>query len=129
MDPERSDPPGIGNFQFHMSNYMETARLIIGLASASIAGLAIYVESVHRANPAQLPAIRAHAAWPLSFFAWTVIYGVIFSGLLSWRYEAYCHKPSSYTNRWYALNAALGFSALICFGVGYASFAIVLLAS
>jgi hypothetical protein len=129
MDPERAKPPGIGNFLPHLKNYMATARLIIGLAAGSIAALAAYMESVGRACPCRIEAVKAHVVWPLSFFAWTIIYGVVFTGLLARSYEEYCHDADSYKRPSHVLNVALGFSMLVCFGIGYAWFAWALLGS
>ena len=61
---------------------------------------------------------RGLVAWPLSFFGWTVIYGVFFTGSLAWRYEVYCHNPDSYTRTCYIANTALGFSTVISFAAG-----------
>jgi hypothetical protein len=129
MDPERADPPGIGTFLPHLKNYMATARLIVGLAAASIAAMGAYLESVGRTSPCRIETVRTHAAWPLSFFAWTIIYGVLFTGLLARSYEEYCHNPYSYTRLPYVRNTALGFSTLVCFAVGYVFFAWMLLKS
>src|SRR5205807_6824769 len=50
MDPNKSKKSyangiklaGIGTFRPHLSNYMQTTRLIVGLASLSIGGFAAY---------------------------------------------------------------------------------------
>ena len=114
---------GRGTFEPHNRNYMELAKLVIGLGSASIAALAIFFfkadDAVH--------GLRRYIASPLIFFAATVVYGVAFIGLLVWRYEKYCHDSNSYTSRWYALVAALGASMMVSLALGYAVFVGILL--
>ena len=96
MDPDHCQKDG-RTFVTHLTNYMSTARLMIGLAAASIAGIAAYLGKL---EPNRFEIARGLVAWPLSFFGWTVIYGVLFTGSLAWRYEVYCHNPDSYTRPW-----------------------------
>ena len=53
------------------------------------------------------------------FLAFAVLYGVVFSGLLQFFYEQYSQNVRAYTRARYSLTQAFGFSALICFVVGY----------
>src|SRR5947208_2208366 len=114
---------GRGTFEPHNKNYLELAKLIIGLGSASIGAVAVFFFR----NDSSVQGLQRHIAWPLVFFVASVVYGVAFIGMLVWRYERYCHRPESYTRPWYALIRALGFSMLICLASGYAIFVWILL--
>lgn len=121
LDPE--DAGGKGTFERHHKNYLEIAKLVIGLSSASIAAIALLMQDAAKNSRPPF----SHLDWPLVWFAMAIIDGVLFVGLLSWRYEVYCHQAKSYTPGWYATMVALGFSLLVMLAGGYAIFAGLLL--
>lgn len=124
LDPKDvGSKKGRGIFEPHNRNYLEVAKLVIGLGSASIGALAIFFFR----NDSYVKGLQAHIKWPLIFFAATVVFGVAFVGALVWRYEKYCHDSGSYTHRWYAFIAALGATMLFCLAAGYSSFTLILL--
>ncbi len=123
LDPE--DAGGKGTFDRHHKNYLEIAKLVIGLSSASIGAIALLMQDAAKNSRPPLP----HLDWPLVWFAMAIVDGVLFVGLMSWRYEVYCHQPKSYTPMWYATMVALGFSLLVMLAGGYAIFAGLLLHS
>ena len=124
LDPkDASGKKGRGTFEPHNKNYLEVAKLVIGLGSASIGVLAIFFFK----NDNNIKGLQTHIKWPLIFFAATVVFGVVFVGTLVWRYEKYCHDSDSYTHRWYAFIKALGIAMLFCLAVGYLSFTLILL--
>ena len=108
LDPKDSGSgtnKGQGTFEPHNKNYLELAKLIIGLGSASIGAVAVFFFRNDRSSQE----LQRHIAWPLIFFVASVVYGVVFIGMLVWRYEQYCHRPESYTWFWYASILSLGF--------------------
>ena len=109
---------GRGTFEPHNKNYLELAKLVIGLGSASIGAVAVFFLR----TDASAQGLQRHIAWPLVFFVGSVVYGVAFIGMLVWRYEKYCHRSESYTRPWYSFILALGFSMLTCLASGYAVF-------
>ena len=99
LDPQDAGSKGDrgrGTFEPHNNNYLEVSKLVISVASASIGAIALFF---FRAD-AIAQGLQRHIAWPLSFFVFSVVYGVSFIGLLVWRYEKYCHRPDSYTRPW-----------------------------
>jgi hypothetical protein len=124
FDP--ADLPNAGNtgtFAPHNSNYLEISKLVVGLASASIAALAVFF---FRDNH-PVSEFRTQIQSPLICFTYTVVFGVSFIGALAWCYERYSHFRTSYTRTWYALVNALGLSMLIALVGGYVSFVTILL--
>jgi hypothetical protein len=116
---------GRGTFEPHNKNYLELAKMVIGLGSASIGAVAVFFFR----NDSSAPGLQRHIAWPLISFVASVVYGVAFIGMLVWRYERYCHRSESYTRPWYSLILSLGFSMLISLASGYAIFVWILLHS
>ena len=51
--------------------------------------------------------------------AFSILYGVVFSGLLQFFYDDYAQDVRAYTRGRYSLIEALGFSSLACFVAGY----------
>jgi hypothetical protein len=93
-------------FGIFLTNYIDVMKLLITVAAASIA---------FGGNP--------HVAWQIvvakSVLAWSILYGILFSSLLLYRYDEYAQDVRSYTANWYASIFALGFGSLICFIVGF----------
>jgi hypothetical protein len=102
---------GRGVFEPHNKNYLEFAKLIIGLGSASIGALALFFYR----NDTPPHVLQQRIGWPLMFFVASTIYGVAFIGVLMWRYEQYCHTSDSYTRPWYVLVLATACSMSICY--------------
>lgn len=82
---------GRGTFEPHNKNYMELAKLVIGLGSASIGAVAVFFFR----NDSSAQGLQHHIAWPLISFVASVVYGVAFIGMLVWRYERYCHRSET----------------------------------
>jgi len=116
---------GRGTFEPHNKNYLELAKLTIGLGSASIGAVAVFF--FRNDTSAQAQGLQHHVAWPLICFVASVVYGVAFIGMMVWRYEQYCHHSESYTRAWHSLILSLGFSMLIFLASGYAIFVWILL--
>jgi hypothetical protein len=93
-------------FGVFLTNYIDVMKLLTTVAAASIA---------FGGNP--------HVAWQIvlakSVLAWSILYGILFSSLLLYRYDEYSQNVKSYTANWYASIFALGFGSLICFIVGF----------
>jgi hypothetical protein len=108
------DPKGEpGAFEPFLAKYLRVAEFVITLATGSIV-LLVGSSSLH-GQTGKLPWIYAS---PLLLLAWCVVYGIVFMVWLIFNYEGYQHGEP-HTRLRYALNLALGFSALACFGVGY----------
>jgi hypothetical protein len=110
------DPHGeTGAFEPLLANYLDIAKVVIGLASGSIV-LLVGSTAFHSAG--RLPASFAS---PLFLLALSILYGVFFMAFMMLHYEAYRHRKgnSTYSGRRYALNRAFGFSCLLCFCIGY----------
>jgi len=100
-------------FEPMLRNYLGVVQLLVTVAAASIAfGNNNGVQAVPKAMPIQIGIAKLLLAESLFF-------GVVFCALLLWRYDEYAQDVTSYTQFWYALISALGFSCLICFVLGY----------
>ena len=51
--------------------------------------------------------------------AFSIFYGIVFSGLLQFFYDEYTQNVRAYTRVRYSLIEALGFSTFVCFVLGY----------
>lgn len=110
------DPHGEkGAFEPLLANYLDIAKVVMGLASGSIV---LLVGSTAFRSAGRLPASFAS---PLFLLALGILYGVVFMAFMMLQYETYRHREgdSTYSRRRYALNQALGFSCLLCFCIGY----------
>src|SRR5262249_5073155 len=67
---DAKDAGGRGEFEPHEKNYLEIAKLVIGLASASLGGITL----VYLSDKAPA-ALKQHLEWPLVCFVMTVLYG------------------------------------------------------
>jgi hypothetical protein len=105
-----------GAFEPLLSNYLDIAKFVLGIASGSIV-LLVGSSAFH--GDKGLPASFAS---PLFVLALCILYGVLFMFFLMFDYEDYRHRlgQSTYTRFKYSRNTALGLSALACFCVGYA---------
>jgi hypothetical protein len=104
-----------GAFEKLLANYLDIAKVVIGLASGSIV-LLVGSAAFHSAG--RLP----HSfASPLFLLALSILYGIIFMVSMMLDYENYRHHPNShtYTKLKYSRNQAFGFSGLLCFCFGY----------
>ncbi|SRR5712692_5001898 len=107
------DPQGIpGAFAPHLANYIRATEYMLTLATASIVLLA--------GSSALHP--NGHLPWffasPLVLLAFSVVYGILFMVLLILNYEQVQHG-NPHTAFEYSRSEALGFSALLCFCLGY----------
>jgi hypothetical protein len=105
-----------GAFTTMLGNYLDIAKAILGLASGSI--VLLVSSSAFHSNGRLPPSFAS----PLFLLALSILYGVLFMTLLMLDYENYQHHPqdNTYTKPKYVRNQTLGFSALLCFCVGYA---------
>jgi hypothetical protein len=67
---------GRGTFEPHNRNYLELAKLVIGLGSASVGALTV----LFLRNDSSAGGLRRQVMWPLAFFVGSVVYGVAFIG-------------------------------------------------
>lgn len=105
-----------GTFEPLLSNYLDIAKFVLGIASGSIV---LLVGSAAFHSPGHLPTSFAS---PLFLLALCILYGVLFMALLMLDYEDYRHRTgvSTYTRLKYSRNIALGVGGLACFCIGYA---------
>ena len=103
-------------FEPLLSNYLDIAKFVLGIASGSIV-LLVGSSALHVDKG--LPTTFAS---PLFVLAFCILYGVLFMFFLMFDYEDYRHRigQSTYTRIKYSRNTALGLSALVCFCTGYA---------
>jgi hypothetical protein len=92
-----------GSFEAGMTSYLRVVEIIIGLATASIVLLGN--SSAIRVN-GRLP---GRYGSPLVLLAMSVIYLVLFIGMLVYTYEQAKHKRESFTHRKYRLLHVLVF--------------------
>lgn len=102
-----------GAFDPFLARYLRAAEFVIGLATGSIV-LLVGSSALH-GNGGHLPWFYAS---PLLLLGICVLYGVFFMVWLIYGYEMYQHA-NPHTKAKYALSEALGFSALLCFALGY----------
>lgn len=92
-------------FEAHLKNYLDVMKLLVTVSAASIAFGA--------PNP------RTGILVAKLVLAFSILYGVVFTGLLQYYYDEYTQNVKSYNVWRYAVIRALGFSALACFVFGY----------
>ena len=103
-----------GSFDTLLVNYLEIAKVILGLASGSIV-LLVSSAAFHSTG------LPPSFASPLFLLALSILYGVFFMALIMLDFESRHHPQNNTFDRLrYARNHALGFSSLLCFSVGYA---------
>jgi hypothetical protein len=108
------EPPGEkGAFEKLLANYLDIAKVVIGLASGSIV---LLVGSASFHSSGRLPASFAS---PLSLLALCILYAIFFMVFEIMNYEDYRHSTRRYSRFKYSRNIALGFGCLLCFCVGY----------
>jgi hypothetical protein len=105
-----------GTFEPLLKHYIGVAQLVFTVAAGSIALGGTSSQAV------PVPVIGAKL-----LLAWCILYGVLFCGLLLWRYDEYGQDKASFTLFWYSLVFALGFSCLVCFVLGYLAWGVALL--
>ena len=109
LDP-RARP---GAFEPFLLKYIRVSEFIIGLATGSIV-LLVGSSALH-GQGGRLPWFYRS---PLLLLAWSVVYGVGFMVWLIFHYEEYQHD-NPHTRLAYTISENLGFSSLVCFGLGY----------
>lgn len=108
------EPPGEkGAFEKLLANYLDIAKVVIGLASGSIV---LLVGSASFRSTGRLPLSFAS---PLFLLTLCILYAVFFMVFEMLNYEDYRHNSRRYTRFKYSRNIALGFGGLLCFCVGY----------
>jgi hypothetical protein len=109
------DPKGIaGAFEPFLAKYLRVGEFIVGLAAASIV-LLLGSSALHNNNSGSLPSFYAS---PLLLLGCCVVYGIAFMVWLTYHYEDYQHG-AKHTRAAYTFSLTVGFSALVCFVVGY----------
>lgn len=96
-----------------LNRYIRLAEFMIGAASGSIV-LIVGSSALH----GQGGRLAWFYASPLILIAASVVYGISFMACQILTYEEVSHGNPHTANQ-YALNETLGFSALLCFVVGY----------
>jgi hypothetical protein len=109
MDP-KGEPRA---FEPFLARYIRAGEFIIGLATGSIV-LLVGSSALH-GQGGRLPWFYAS---PLLLLALCVVYGIAFIVWLIYKYESNQHGEA-YTRFAYILSLTFGFSALVCFIVGY----------
>lgn len=89
-----------------LENYIGVMKLLITVAAASIA--------FGSTSPPKTGVFIAKI-----ILAFSILYGVVFTGLLQFFYDEYTQNVRAYTRLRYSLIEALGFSSLVCFIAGY----------
>jgi hypothetical protein len=108
------EPPGEkGAFEKLLANYLDIAKVVIGLSSGSIV---LLVGSASFRSTGRLPASFAS---PLSLLALSILYAVFFMVFEILNYEGFRHRTRLYSRFKYSRNIGLGFGSLLCFCVGY----------
>jgi hypothetical protein len=108
------EPPGEkGAFEKLLANYLDIAKVIIGLASGSIV---LLVGSASFRSTGLLPASFAS---PLCLLALSILYAVFFMVFEMLNYEDYRHGTRPYSRFKYSRNLGLGFGGLVSFCIGY----------
>ena len=111
---------GVGSFEPTIARYARLVEVILGLTTGSIALLAgtSFFHSLSKLPPTY--------ANPLALLAMSILGLVLFIGLLTFFYEEWQHRSDQYTQTRYRLVVQLGFTGLLCFALGYAWLAYVL---
>jgi hypothetical protein len=111
--PFTFEPRGVaGSFEPRLANYVRAVEYLLGLATGSIV-LLVGSSAIHPNGT--LPWVFAS---PLILLGFCVVYGVLFMVLLIYNYEEFLHHDN-YSRARYVRSQGLGFSALVCFCLGY----------
>jgi hypothetical protein len=106
-------PDEKGSFEKLLANYLDIAKVTIGLASGSIV---LLVGSASFRSTGLLPPSFAS---PLCLLAISILYSVFFMVFEMLNYEDYRHETGTYSRFKYSRNMGLGFGGLVSFCVGY----------
>jgi hypothetical protein len=101
-------------FEPFLAKYLKVSELIISLATGSIV-LLIGSSSLSGGHEGRLPWFYAS---PLFILAFSVLYAIAFSVWMTFHYEMYQHDKV-HSRKQYAFSETLGFSAVVCFLIGY----------
>jgi len=101
-----------GSFEPRLAYYVRAVEYLLGLATGSIV---LLVGSSALNRNGTLPWVFAS---PLIVLGFCVVYGVLFMVLMIFNYEEFLHH-NNYTRTRYVMSQGLGFSALVCFCLGY----------
>ncbi|MHB1857604.1 MAG: hypothetical protein ACYCPM_09235 [Acidobacteriaceae bacterium] len=106
-------PSEKGAFEKPLANYLDIAKVVIGLASGSIVLL------VGSASFRSTERLQASFASPLYLLALSTLYAVFFMVFEILNYEGFRYRTRLYSRFKYSRNIGLGFGSLLCFCVGY----------
>lgn len=95
-----------GTFAPLLQHYIDVVKLLITVAAASIA---------FGGNQS----INAGIFAAKLILAFSILYGVLFCATVLYIYDEYSQNVRVYTRLWYSTVETFGFSALICFILGY----------
>jgi hypothetical protein len=96
--------------------YLDITKFILTMAGGGI--VLVVSATIFRSNEPVQP-LPPHYASPLAVLALTILYGVLFMVFEARDYEISKRSKDLYTRWPYARNQALGYSAIICFCLGY----------
>jgi hypothetical protein len=96
--------------------YLDVVKFILTMAGGGI--VLVVSATIFRSDKPATP-LPPRFASPLAILAFTILYGVLFMAFLARSYEISKRDSNVYTRWRYARNQALGFSAIICFCLGY----------
>jgi hypothetical protein len=102
-------------------HYMKFGEVLIALASASLVFIPLH--------SAQFPRIGISGLLlgiSMILLGFTVVYALLFMGLLTYFYEMFLFDPANFTAFRSSLIFALGFSAFWCFALAYLALAVVM---
>lgn len=109
-----------GRFDPLLSKYIRASEFIIGIATGSI--VLLVGSSALRIEGGSISGHGGQLPWffasPLLLLAWSVIFGAAFIVVEILAYEEYQHG-NKHTKMVYSFCEALGFTSLVCFGLGY----------
>jgi hypothetical protein len=102
------------DFDPRHGHYLKVAEVIVTLSSASL----VLIPTLHFRRTSWL------LVFAMVLLGMTVVFAVFFMAFLTYFYENFLYDPRSFTSWKSGLNSALGFSALVCFGLAYLMLAI-----
>ncbi|MHB1937345.1 MAG: hypothetical protein ACYCOR_12260 [Acidobacteriaceae bacterium] len=106
-------PSEKGAFEKLLANYLDIAKVVIGLASGSIVLL------VGSASFRSTERLQAPFASPLYLLALSTLYAVFFMVFETMNYEDFRHGTRRYSRLKYSRNIGFGFGSLLCFCFAY----------
>ena len=104
------------DFDKQLQIYLDITKFILTMAGG---GIVLVVSATIFRSSAPVRPLPAPYVSPLAVLALTVLYGVLFMVFEARDYEKSKRSKDLYTRWPYARNQALGYSAIVCFCLGY----------